>query len=224
METRGKGHEAWSGPGRQNIGVKDMKFELPKLPYGYNALEPYIDEQTMMVHHDKHHQTYADKFNASLEGHSDLKNKSAEEIIQHLNAVPEAIRTAVRNFGGGFINHNFFWPIMKNDSQQPDGEIAYAIVSKFGSFEEFKELFSNSAAGLFGSGWTWLVFNGKELEVLNLPNQDSPLALGKIPLLAIDVWEHAYYLKYMNRRADYISAFMNVINWERVNELYKDAL
>ncbi|MBI3190475.1 superoxide dismutase [archaeon] len=199
-----------------------MKFELPKLPYDYNALEPYIDEQTMRIHHGKHHQAYADKFNTALEGHDDVKNKSAEEIIQNLNTVPETIRTAVRNFGGGYINHNFFWPVMKNDNQQPDGEIAEAIAKKFGNFEKFKETFSNSAASLFGSGWTWLVFNGEYLEILNLPNQDSPLTIGKTPLLAIDVWEHAYYLKYQNRRADYINAFMNIINWQQVEKLYKN--
>jgi Fe-Mn family superoxide dismutase len=201
-----------------------MKHELPKLPYDYSALEPFIDTQTMTIHHAKHHQAYTDKFNAALEGHADLQQKSAEEIIKNLDSVPESIRAAVRNHGGGYVNHAFFWTIMKNDKQSPQDEIAEAISRKFGSFDKFKEQFSASAATLFGSGWAWLVASNDQIEITTTSNQDSPLTVGKIPLLTIDVWEHAYYLKYQNRRPEYIAAFFNVINWEKVNEHFKNAM
>ncbi len=197
---------------------------LPNLPYDYNALEPYIDEQTMRIHHTKHHQTYIDKLNAALEAHKELQEKSAEELITNLNSIPEAIRTAVRNHGGGHANHSFFWPIMKNDGQHAEGEVLEAINAKFGSFDKFKEQFSAAAAGLFGSGWAWLVVTNGALEVLTTPNQDSPLSQGKTPVLGIDVWEHAYYLKYQNKRADYIAAWFSVINWEMVAKNFAESI
>ncbi len=196
-----------------------MIHKLPALPYAYNALEPYIDEQTMQIHYTKHHQTYVDKLNAALEGYDDLKKKSAEDLITDLNAIPEKIRTAVRNHGGGHANHSFFWPLLWKGVDF-DGEVANAIKAKFGDYDTFKEQFSNSAALLFGSGWTWLVIRNGELEITTTPNQDSPLSQGHIPILGLDVWEHAYYLKYQNRRPEYITAFFNVINWEKVDENY----
>ncbi|MBT8331613.1 MAG: superoxide dismutase [Deltaproteobacteria bacterium] len=200
-----------------------MSHTLPALPYAYNALEPYFDEQTMQIHHTKHHQTYVDKLNAALEGHDALHNKSAEELITDLNAVPEKIRTAVRNHGGGHANHSFFWPLLWKEIDF-GGDVAKAITAKFSDYDSFKEQFSNSAALLFGSGWTWLVVKNGELEITTTPNQDSPLSEGHIPILGLDVWEHAYYLKYQNRRPDYIAAFFNVINWEKVDENYKKAI
>ncbi len=200
-----------------------MSHILPALPYAYNALEPYFDEQTMQIHHTKHHQTYVDKLNAALEGHDALHNKSAEELITDLNAVPEKTRTAVRNHGGGHANHSFFWPLLWKEIDF-GGDVAKAITAKFGDYDSFKEQFSNSAALLFGSGWTWLVVKNGQLEITTTPNQDSPLSQGHIPILGLDVWEHAYYLKYQNRRLDYIAAFFNVINWEKVDENYKNAI
>jgi len=197
-----------------------MKFELPKLEYTYNSLEPFIDETTMKVHHDKHHQAYTDKLNAALEKHPELKIRSTEELLKNLKQVPEDIRTAVRNNGGGYVNHDFFWKILKKDVKIK-GKIKQEIEKKFGSFDKFKEEFTNASLGLFGSGWVWLVLNNGKLEIMTTSNQDSPISEGKIPLLTIDVWEHAYYLKYQNRRADYISAFFNVINWEGVEENYE---
>ena len=200
-----------------------MTHTLPKLSYEYNALEPYIDEQTMKLHHGKHHQTYVDKLNAALEGHSDLQNKPVEELIKDLNKVPESIRTAVRNHCGGHLNHSFFWQLLKKDVGF-DGDISKAINAKFGSFEKFKEEFTKAAVGVFGSGWAWLVLNNKQLEIMTTPNQDSPLSVGKIPLLTLDVWEHAYYLKYQNRRPEFVAAFYNIINWQQVEENYKKAM
>ena len=200
-----------------------MTHTLPKLSYEYSALEPYIDEQTMKLHHGKHHQTYVDKLNAALEGHPDLQNKLVEELIKDLNKVPESIRTAVRNHGGGHLNHSFFWQLLKKDVGF-DGDISKAINAKFGSFEKFKEEFTKAAVGVFGSGWAWLVLNNKQLEIMTTPNQDSPLSVGKIPLLTLDVWEHAYYLKYQNRRPEFIAAFYNIINWQQVEENYKKAM
>jgi Fe-Mn family superoxide dismutase len=199
-----------------------MKHFLPALPYAYDALEPFFDAKTMEIHHTKHHQTYVDKLNAALDGHENLQKLSAEDLLKDLNSVPENIRTAVRNHGGGHANHSFWWPMLRKDMRY-SGDLAQAIDSKFGSYDEFKEKFSSAAALQFGSGWTWLVFGDGELEVMTTPNQDSPLSQGKIPILGIDVWEHAYYLKYQNRRPDYISAFFNVINWEQVNEHFKAA-
>ncbi len=201
-----------------------MTHTLPKLPYDYNALEPHIDEMTMRIHHTKHHQTYIDKLNAGLEDHADLQKKTVEDLVKNLNSIPDSIRTIVRNHGGGHANHSFFWPIMKNDGQTAENEIADAIVKKFGGFERFKEQFSTSAATLFGSGWAWLVVANGQLEIITTPNQDNPLTQNKIPVLGIDVWEHAYYLKYMNRRPDYIAAWFKVIDWEQVNRHFKHAM
>ena len=192
--------------------------KLPQLEYEYNALEPYIDEQTMRIHHSKHHQAYTDNFNKAIEG-TDLSNKEAEDIIKNLNKVPENIRNAVRNNGGGYVNHKLFWQILKKDVKIK-GEIEKAILKKFGSFDKFKEEFSNAAITQFGSGWAWLVVNKSQLEIVKTSNQDSPLTEGKIPILCIDVWEHSYYLHYQNRRAEYIQNFFNVINWDKVNKLY----
>lgn len=196
-----------------------MPHTLPPLPYPYDALEPHLDTQTMTIHHTKHHQAYIDKLNAGLEGYPDLQSKSVEELVVNLNSIPEAIRRIAQNHGGGHANHSFFWPILKRDVKI-SGEIGKAIDGKFGSFDKFKEQFSNAAAGVFGSGWAWLVVSKGELEIMTTANQDSPLTSGKTPVLGIDVWEHAYYLKYQNRRPDYIKAYFNVINWDKVNEYY----
>jgi Fe-Mn family superoxide dismutase len=199
-----------------------MNHTLPKLDYAYDALEPYIDARTMEIHHTKHHQTYIDKLNAALKGHAALAAIGAEQLISDLNAVPESIRTAVRNHGGGHANHSFFWRILKK-GVSPAGPAVDAVTRKFGSFDTFKEEFSNAAALLFGSGWAWLAVNKGQVEIVTTPNQDSPLSLGKTPILGIDVWEHAYYLKYQNRRPEYIAAFFNVIDWEMVNARFKAA-
>ena len=200
-----------------------MKHELPKLSYEYNALEPYIDEKTMVIHHTKHHQAYIDKLNAALEKYPELQKKDIKELVRNLNSVPEEIRTAVKNHGGGHFNHSFFWKIMtSNAEKEPKGEIKVCINKDFGSFEKFREQFINSAATLFGSGWTWLVINEKKkLEIINTSNQDNPVSMGKKPLLGIDVWEHSYYLKYQNKRVDYVNAFFNIINWKQVDENLK---
>jgi Fe-Mn family superoxide dismutase len=199
-----------------------MSHRLPDLPYGYDALEPYFDAKTMEIHHTKHHQTYVDKLNGALQGHEQFSDHSAEQLIANLGEVPESIRTAVRNHGGGHANHSFLWPMLKKDVA-PTGPVFTAIVKQFGSFEGFKEKFSASAALLFGSGWAWLVREEDGLAIVTTANQDSPLSLGKKPVLGIDVWEHAYYLKYQNRRPEYIEAFFQVINWEKVNEYYEVA-
>ena len=194
-----------------------MAYILDPLPYDYTALEPFIDEQTMRIHHDKHHQAYIDKLNAALEGHDDLMSKPIEALIADLGAVPEKIRTAVQNHGGGHANHTFFWKIIRKDVPLL-GEIKDAINHDFGSFEAFKEAFGNAATTRFGSGWAWLVVADGKLEIISTANQDSPLFQNKTPILGIDVWEHAYYLKYQNRRTEYIEAFFNIINWEQVNK------
>ncbi|MGM0921155.1 MAG: superoxide dismutase SodA [Bacillota bacterium] len=201
-----------------------MAYELPQLPYAYDALEPHIDKETMNIHHTKHHNTYITNVNAALEGQDDLLSKSVEELVSNLDAVPEAARTAVRNNGGGHANHSLFWTILSpNGGGSPSGELADKINSKFGSFETFKEEFAKAGATRFGSGWAWLVVNNGELEVTSTPNQDSPLMEGKTPILGLDVWEHAYYLNYQNRRPDYISSFWNVVNWEEVTRRYEEA-
>ncbi len=203
-----------------------MAFTLPPLPYPYDALEPYIDARTMEIHYTKHHQGYVNNLNKALEGYPELQNKSIEELLRGINEIPEAIRTAVRNNGGGHANHSLFWTIMKpNGGGEPTGELAEAIKATFGSFEAFKEKFSAEAAGRFGSGWAWLVMdeNGK-LQVYSTPNQDSPYMQGHTPILGLDVWEHAYYLKYQNRRAEYIQNWWNVVNWDQVAQYYKEAL
>lgn len=200
------------------------KFELPELPYAYDALEPTIDKETMNIHHTKHHNTYVTKLNEALEGQTDLQGKSVEALISDLNAVPENIRTAVRNNGGGHANHSLFWKLLSsNGGGEPTGELADKINAKFGGLDAFKEQFAAAAAGRFGSGWAWLVLNNGELEITSTPNQDSPLMEGKAPLLGLDVWEHAYYLNYQNRRPDYISAFWNVVNWDEVAKNYNEA-
>ncbi|MFC0299739.1 superoxide dismutase [Virgibacillus soli] len=200
------------------------KFELPELPYAYDALEPTIDKETMNIHHTKHHNTYVTNLNAALEGHADLQNKSLEELISDLNALPEDIRTAVRNNGGGHANHSLFWKTLApNAGGEPTGELADKIKEVFGSFDQFKETFEKAAATRFGSGWAWLVLNNGKLEVISTANQDNPLMEGKTPLLGLDVWEHAYYLKYQNRRPEYASAFWNVVNWDEVSKNYNEA-
>ncbi|WP_122645209.1 superoxide dismutase [Enterococcus mediterraneensis] len=201
-----------------------MTYKLPELPYDYNALEPYIDEETMHLHHDKHHNTYVTNLNAAIEKHPELGEKTVEELISDMNAVPEDIKTAVQNNGGGHANHTFFWEIMApNAGGEPTGAIKDAINEAFGDFDSFKEEFKTAAAGRFGSGWAWLVLDGGKLAITSTPNQDSPLMEGKTPILGLDVWEHAYYLKYKNVRPDYIAAFWNVVNWEKVNEHFENA-
>ncbi|MCM3215369.1 superoxide dismutase [Niallia taxi] len=201
-----------------------MSFSLPQLPYAYDALEPHIDKETMNIHHTKHHNTYVTNLNNALEGNAELLSKTVEEIVSNLDAVPEAARTAVRNNGGGHANHSLFWEVISpNGGGQPSGDLASAIDSKFGSYENFKEEFAKAATTRFGSGWAWLVVNNGEIEVTSTPNQDSPLMEGKTPILGLDVWEHAYYLNYQNRRPEYINAFFNVINWDEVSKRYASA-
>ena len=201
-----------------------MTYTLPELPYAYDALEPYIDVETMHLHHDKHHNTYVTNLNAAIEKHPELGEKSVENLISDMNAIPEDIRTAVRNNGGGHANHTFFWEIMApNAGGHPTGAIKEAIDETFGSFDEMKAAFKTAATGRFGSGWAWLVVNNGKLEITSTPNQDSPLMDGQTPVLGLDVWEHAYYLKYKNVRPDYIEAFWNVVNWDKVNELFAAA-
>ena len=195
-----------------------MAHTLPELCYEKGALEPHIDEKTMEIHHDKHHAGYVAKLNAALEGHDDLKKKSVEELVSRLTAIPVSIRTAVRNNGGGHANHSLFWKVLSpNGEGKPEGDLAKAISKAFGSFESFKEQFANAAATQFGSGWAWLSVDGSgNLVVESTPNQDTPLSEGRTPILGLDVWEHAYYLKYQNKRPDYIEAFWNVVNWTEV--------
>jgi len=195
-----------------------MAHELPKLPYEYNALEPHIDARTMEIHHTKHHQTYVNNLNNALSSHPELESKSIEELVKDLGSIPEDIRTAVRNNGGGHANHSIFWLCMSsNGGGEPTGELADAINSTFGSLDSFKEQFAKAGATRFGSGWAWLCVDGSgKLVVTSTPNQDNPLTDGLTPILGLDVWEHAYYLNYQNRRPDYISAFWNVVNWDQV--------
>lgn len=199
-----------------------MTEEFPELGYAYDSLEPYIDSQTMEIHYSKHFKGYFDKFTKAVENSDELKNKPVNEILANLDSVQEDIKKSVINNGGGFSNHAFFWQILsKNKSFKEDSEIGKAILEKFRSFDKFKEEFSNAAATQFGSGWAWLVMNeNKELEIMQTKNQDSPISQNKTPLIGIDVWEHAYYLKYQNKRPEYIEAFFNVINWEKVEELF----
>src|SRR3989344_7457987 len=199
-----------------------MTHILPDLPYDYNALEPYLDAKTMEIHHDKHHRAYVDKLNAALEKFPNFSEKSAEELITDLEALPGEIKTAVRNHGGGHVNHSLFWEILKKEVAI-SGEIKKAIESDLGGLEKVKDSFSQAAIGQFGSGWAWIVVHNGELEIVATANQDSPLTDGKTPILGIDVWEHAYYLKYQNRRTEYVENFFNIINWDKVNELYLKA-
>jgi Fe-Mn family superoxide dismutase len=200
-----------------------MAFELPKLPYAYDALEPHIDAQTMEIHHTRHHNTYVTNLNAAVEG-TEYADKDLIELISNINALPADKQTAGRNNGGGHANHSLFWEILTpGGSKTPTGELASAIDAKFGSFDAFKEEFAKAAAGRFGSGWAWLVVDNGELKITSTPNQDSPYMEGQTPILGLDVWEHAYYLKYQNRRPDYIAAFWNVVNWDVVAEKYAAA-
>ena len=201
-----------------------MAYSLPQLPYEYDALEPHIDKETMNIHHTKHHNTYVTNLNAALEGQEELSAKSLEDLLANIDSVPENIRTAVRNNGGGHANHTLFWEILSpNGGGQPQGELADAITAKFGSFETFKEEFAKAATTRFGSGWAWLTVKDGELELYSTANQDSPLMEGKTPILGLDVWEHAYYLNYQNRRPEYINSFWNVVNWDEVSKRYTAA-
>ena len=202
-----------------------MAHTLPELTYAYDALEPFFDEATMKLHHDKHHATYVANLNAAIEKHPELAEKSALELVKELSSVPEDIRTAVQNNGGGHVNHSFFWEILApNAGGNPTGEIGDAISAKFGDFEAFKAEFKTAATGRFGSGWAWLVVDANgELKVTSSANQDNPITDGETPVLGLDVWEHAYYLKYHNVRPDYIAAFFELVNWDKVNELYAAA-
>ena len=201
-----------------------MAYELPPLPYPTNALEPHIDAKTMEIHHDKHHAAYVTNLNKALESAPELAAKSAEDLIKDLASVPDAIRGPVRNNGGGHVNHTMFWQIMKpHGGGEPTGEIGVQIKADFGSFEDFKKQFNETTAKQFGSGWGWLVFDGGKLKIVTTANQDNPLSQGHYPILGNDVWEHAYYLKYNNRRPDYLAAWWNVVNWDEVNKRFATA-
>jgi Fe-Mn family superoxide dismutase len=200
-----------------------MAYEVPDLPYDYDALEPHIDEQTMRVHHDKHHQAYVDKANGALDG-TDWDGKPVGEVLQNLSSLPDDIRTAVRNNAGGHANHSLFWEIMGPDGGgEPEGDLGSAIDDAFGGFDSFKDELKTAGVNQFGSGWAWLVHDGSGLAVVSTPNQDSPVSDGKTPLLGVDVWEHAYYLKYQNKRPDYIDAWWNVVNWPEVARRFSEA-
>jgi superoxide dismutase, Fe-Mn family len=200
-----------------------MAFEVPPLPYDYNALEPYIDTQTMQLHHDKHHAAYVNNLNNALQNQSQLASWTVEDLVQRINEVPEGIRTAVRNNAGGHINHSMFWQIMKpNGGGEPTGELGSAIQQAFGSFDQFKAAFNDAGVKRFGSGWTWLVLDRSgKLQVISTANQDSPMMDGMFPVMGNDVWEHAYYLKYQNRRPDYLAAWWNVVNWDEITHRYQ---
>ncbi|AYW50600.1 superoxide dismutase [Tetragenococcus halophilus] len=201
-----------------------MAYTLPDLPYAYDALEPYFDEETMHLHHDKHHNTYVNNLNAAIEKHPELGEKSVEDLVADLKNVPEDIYTAVRNNGGGHANHAFFWKILSPDGGgEPTGALGNAIDKEFGSFDSFKDEFKTAATGRFGSGWAWLVLDNGKLKITSTPNQDSPLTDGQTPVLGLDVWEHAYYLKYKNVRPDYIAAFWHIVNWDQANKNYEAA-
>jgi Fe-Mn family superoxide dismutase len=198
-----------------------MAFTLPPLPYDFGALEPHIDAKTMEIHHGKHHQTYVNNLNAAIEKAPELASKSLDDLIRNINKAPEAVRTAVRNNGGGHWNHSMFWQIMGPDAGgEPAGNLGNAIRSAFGDFAKFREQFNAAATGRFGSGWAWLVNNGGKLSITSTPNQDNPLMEGQKPILGLDVWEHAYYLKYQNKRPDYIQAWWNVVNWKEVEKRF----
>jgi superoxide dismutase, Fe-Mn family len=204
--------------------VLNMAYQLPALPYPNNALEPHIDEMTMMIHHDRHHNAYVTNLNAALEGHSELASKSIEDLIANMDAVPEAIRTAVRNNGGGHANHSLFWEVIgPSGGGEPTGALAQAIEQELGGFAKFKEDFAKAAATRFGSGWAWLSVKDGKLAISSTPNQDSPIMEGSTPILGLDVWEHAYYLKFQNKRPDYIASFWNVVNWAEVGKRYEAA-
>lgn len=199
-----------------------MAFKLPELDYAYNALEPYIDEDTMKIHHTKHHQAYLNNLNKIIEG-TEWENYEIDYIIANIDKLPQNIRTGVRNNGGGYYNHMLFWKFMTPDSaKKPSGELLEKIEETFGSFEEFQKKFEEAGAGQFGSGWAWLVLDGKNLQIVKTSNQDNPLTDGKKPILCVDVWEHAYYLKYQNKRGDYLKSFWNIVNWKEVEKKYKE--
>lgn len=203
------------------IDTASVPFKLPPLPYAYDALEPHIDVETMHIHHDKHHAAYVANLNKAVADHSDLGKKSVEELLKDLNSIPANIRAAIRNNGGGHYNHSLFWQLMKNDGGgEPTGDLAKAIDASFGSLSAFKEQFTKAAMTQFGSGWAWLVLDGQTLKIEDTPNQDTSLSQGRTPLLGLDVWEHAYYLKYQNKRADYATAWWHVVNWDFVSERY----
>jgi Fe-Mn family superoxide dismutase len=213
-----------TGAGRFLFWEENMAYSLPPLPYPNNALEPSIDAMTMEIHHDRHHKTYVDNLNKALESHANLQNKPIEQLLRDINQVPEAIRTAVRNNGGGHANHSMFWEIMsKGAGGKPSGPVEEAIRSAFGDFATFQQKIKEAALGRFGSGWAWLVSAGGKLQVISTANQDSPYIEGQFPILGIDVWEHAYYLKYQNKRADYIDAWWNVVNWNAVAKRLAEA-
>ncbi|MEK6889467.1 MAG: superoxide dismutase [Nanoarchaeota archaeon] len=202
-----------------------MTFTLPALPYVYDAFEPIIDSRTMEIHHTKHHQAYVDKLNEALSKYKDLQGKKIEELLININSIPEEIRATVRNHGGGHANHSLFWEILGPEKKECEGGILKAIIKKFGSYNEFMTQFANAALTRFGSGWAWLVMTSNgELEIYSTANQDSPYMSGDIPILGLDVWEHAYYLNYQNRRVDYVKAFFNIINWYKVNKFYEKAV
>lgn len=200
-----------------------MKHTLPALPYAYDALEPVLDAMTMEIHHTKHHQAYIDKLNAALEKHPDIADKSVEELVADIESVPEDIRTAVRNNGGGHLNHSLFWEIMTPGGSELSGALKEALEATFGSVDAFQEKFAAEAVGRFGSGWSWLVLDGTKLDVLSTPNQDNPISSGKTPILGLDVWEHAYYLKYQNKRPDYVKAWWGVVNWKEVGKRFEES-
>jgi len=213
---------AQSSPVTTAVKTEGGPFTLPALPYAYDALEPYIDGRTMEIHHDKHHAAYVANLNKAVADIPELGNKSVEDLLKDLSAMPEKVRTAVRNNGGGHFNHSLFWQMMKkNGGGEPSGELAKAIDGKFGSFGAFQEQFTKAALGQFGSGWAWLVLDNNELKIEPSANQDSPISEGRRPLLGVDVWEHAYYLKYQNRRPDYVSAWFNTINWDYVSRRFQ---
>ncbi len=201
-----------------------MAYELAPLPYDYAALEPHIDEATMKLHHDKHHQTYITNLNAAIEKHPDLASHTPEDLLKNLSTIPEDIRAVVRNNGGGHVNHTMFWSLMKaNGGGQPTGKIAEQIKKDFASFDDFKKQFNETTAKQFGSGWGWLVLEAGKLKITTTPNQDNPLSIGLFPILGNDVWEHAYYLKYQNRRPEYLAAWWNTVNWGEVNKRFEKA-
>lgn len=203
-----------------------MAYQVPDLPYDYNALEPYIDAQTMQTHHDKHHATYVTKLNAAVEKSAELQSMSPEELVRNLSSMPQDVRTAIRNNGGGHVNHTMFWQIMgPNGGGEPTGSIADAIKDTFGSFDSLKQEFNNTAANHFGSGWVWLVrTSGGQLQVIDTLNQDNPMSEGHYPIMGNDLWEHAYYLKYQNRKAEYFDAWWNVLNWSEINKRFEQAM
>jgi Superoxide dismutase len=212
-------------PGQNNSDRRiTVAYELPPLPYDYAALEPYIDEATMKLHHDKHHQAYVTNLNGAVEKHPELGKKSPEDLLKDLASVPDDVRKVVQNNGGGHVNHTMFWQIMKpKGGGEPTGEIAAQIKADFGSFEDFKKLFNETTAKQFGSGWGWLIFEGGKLKIVTTANQDNPLSQGHYPILGNDVWEHAYYLKYQNKRPDYLTAWWNTVNWDEVNKRFETA-